>query len=330
MERRMKPLIIVLLSLLLCLGAATGSRVTPAESTPPAQAQTQTDSKAVVLYAENGLWGAKTAGGRVLIEPAWYYLRKMSSSVLIARKSGGANDRYGLLSTDGDLRAPLIYTSFHQLTDDIWAAELTETGSSREQYHLYREDGTRWQDAVWDTCTCADGLLTLTSGQNSFSYAVTEDGWQRQAWHSEHSVGIHTLRMEWDEAQLSLLPEDEILLELGDAAAAYLTYLFLTGEAPDASLLTAEDTASLRVGYRYRNCTLATANVSRLRILQTDGYPSYSIQLSVTYRRDRTDDEAVISDTAMLLTVTRNAAGEYTYSGFTDIQAQAAPSSILN
>ncbi len=335
-ESRIKLLILVLLSLLLCLGALLSSAMYRRDPDGDAEAdtgtQTQTDSTAVMLYSENGLWGAKTAGGKVMIEPAWYYLRKMSGNVLIARDGSGANDRYGLLGIDGNLLAPLIYTSFQQIADGIWAAELTETGRTGEQYHLYRDDGTRWQDAVWDTCTYEDGMLTLTNKQNRFTYAVSEPDWQLQAWYSEHAVGLHTVRMEWDAAQLAELPmrDAQVLLALGEASADYLTYLFLTGEAPDASLLSAEDTASLRVGYRYRSCTLASAEISRIALIRAEGYPAYSVRMNVTYRRDHSDADPELVNTVMFLTVSRNAAGEYTYSGFTDAQALAAPSSFLN
>lgn len=318
--------ILLLMTVLLCVSAALGERLGAENGSGEGSSHSQS-GRAASLFAENGRWGVKSATGRVLVEPNWYSLRVMSGDVLIARQGGSDRDCFGLMRTNGDLIVPLVYTSFHQMTDDIWAAELKEGG--RECYHLYHGDGTRWVDAAWDTCTYDDGLLTLTDGRNEFSYQIADGKLLRQSWYSEHAVGLHTVRMQFSEGALRLLPEDSVLRALGDAAADYFVYLFLTGEAPDASLLTAEDTASLKTARRYRNCTLATAEVSRLLQLQTGGYPSYLMQIQVTYKRNHAEGKPEVINTAMYLTVTRNAAGAYTYSGFTDTQMAAAPATVL-
>lgn len=327
---RNRAVLLLLLSCLLLLGAVFGSRAaeTAVRREPDGTQTPPADSAAVSLYYESGLWGLRSATGRVLIQPSWHSLRMMSDTVLIARKGGGDNDRYGLLQTNGDLIVPLIYTSFHQIADDIWAAEISE--GSREQYHLYHADGTRWQDAAWDTCTYTDGLLTLTSGRNIFTFTVGDGALHRQSWYSEHDVGLHTVRMQFSEAQLGRFPADDVLLSLGDSAAKYLNYLFLGGDAPDSALISAEDPAAVKVGYRYTNCTLATANVSRLLTLQTGGYPSYLMQIQVTYKRSLAEGKSEIVNTAMYLTITRNAAGAYTYSGFTDTQMAASSAAQIN
>lgn len=321
--------VLVLLTLALFGGAFAANRGKDLAERAGTEESSQTapaDSAAVSLYIDNGLWGLRNATGRMLIEPEWYSLRMMSDSVLIARRGGGENDRFGLLGTNGDLIVPLIYSSFHQIADDIWAAEITE--GSRERYHLYHGDGTRWQDISWDTCTYENDLLTLTAGHNVFNYAVEGGRLRRERWYSEHAVGLHNVRMEFDAGALRSCPEDEVLLSLGNAAADYLNYLFLTGEAPDSALLTAENPAELKVGYRYRSCTLATANVSRLKLLQTGGYPTYLMQLQVTYKRNHTEGNPEVVNTAMYLTVSRNAAGAYTYSGFTDTQMAAVSAAV--
>ena len=112
------------------------------------------------------------------------------------------------------------------------AGELTE--GSKTQYHLYHSNGTRWQDAVWDACDYEDGRLTLTSGQDRFVYAVTDAGMVRQAWYSEHAVGLHTIRMELNAAQLAKLPEDSVLLaDNGLLLTETITYL--PGTIPDTA-----------------------------------------------------------------------------------------------
>lgn len=327
---RNRVFILALLLLILCLGAAVGGMAhdTAVQRDSSSSQAAPADSSAAALFMEGGLYGLRSASGRVLIKPTWYSLRMMSDSVFIARKGGGENDRVGLLQTNGDLIVPLIYKSFHQISDDIWAAEIVEGGS--ERYHLYRSDGTRWRDAAWDTCTCEDGLLTLTDGRNTFTCTEENGVLRRETWYSEHAVGLHTLRMDFSGEQLARLPEDDVLLALGDTAAEYLSYLFLGSDAPDPSLISAEDPAAVKVAYRYTNCTLATANVSRLLTLQTGGYPSYLMQIQVTYKRNHTEGRPEVVYTAMYLTVTRNAAGAFTYSGFTDTQMAASSAAQIN
>lgn len=319
MKRVCKALLLLLLTALLVCGAAGGEHMYKAcASQPPPTVQTPYDGNTFSLYSENGLWGVKNGMGRVLVPPEWYSLREMSDTVLIARRGGRASDLYGLLRIDGDLLTPLVYSAVRRVTDDIWAAELTE--NAQKQYHLYRGDGILFCDAAWDSCTAADGVLSLTQSGNQFSYTLRDGQWRRCAWVSSHDVGGESVRMEWDEAMLGLLPADDVLTALGDMAAGYLTYLFVTGEVPDPSLLAAVDNAALKVAYRYRECSLTSAFISRIKTLRTEGYPAYLMQIQVHYRAG---EETV--QTAMYLTVTRNAAGAYAYSDFLDTRTLILP-----
>ena len=90
MNRRLKLLILVLMYAVLILSAAILSfrLASPAGGTPEPEAQPAGNRNSVTLFeGASGLWGAANANGRVLIEPNWRYLRIMSDSVLIDRKS---------------------------------------------------------------------------------------------------------------------------------------------------------------------------------------------------------------------------------------------------
>ena len=52
------------------------------------------------------------------------------------------------------------------------------------------------------------------------------------------------------------------------------------------------------------------------------------MQLQVTYKRNHTEGKPEVVNTAMYLTVSRNAAGAYTYSGFTDTQMAAVSAAV--
>lgn len=328
MNRRLRLLVIILLAAVLFLSAAIVSSrlsgnqpVTENAGTAPAAGRS-----AVILFeGQNGLKGARTANGRVLIEPTWYYLRTMSDSVLIARRGSGKSDHYGLIAENGELLVPFLYRSFYPADSaggDLWLASFEENG--RQYYHLYHADGTRWTDTAWDTCTYADGVLSLGSGANRWT-VVPENGQLRPtSWHTEMPVGLHQLVTDLDEASLRRLPPVDTIMQLSEAAADYLAYLFVTKTPPDASLISAESAAAVRVEYRYNSCRLISADISRIGTGTTEGLPSYILQMQVRYQRPDEDGTLNIIDTAMILRITQNSAGAFTYSEFSDLQMNAA------
>lgn len=320
MEQRTRILTVVLLTAVLCLGAARTAYRMQQHSIAAAQENSEPrapSQQGVQLYVENGLWGARTPSGRVLAEPIWYYLRVMSDDVLIAKKQVSEDTRAGLIRTNGELLVPFLYRSIEQAGDDLWIAELP--AESGNHCHLYRSDGTRWSDTEWESCeTDADGNAMLSAGDCSLVVRQQDGKAERMSWHSLHSVGLHSLRLDFDAAQLAVLPDSDTLLHLGDAAAGYLTYLFIDDGLIEPSLISGENPESLYAAPRYQSCFLQNAAVSRVRLLETAGFPTYLLQLRVSYRWDRPAGGSEDIDTAMYLTVSRNAAGGYTYSGFSD------------
>ena len=275
------------------------------------------DAGAVELYAEDGLWGARSPSGRVLTEPGWQYLHIMGDDVLIAKQQTADGLRTGLIRTNGELLMPFLYDSIEQEGDNLWAARFREEG--RSQYHLYRSDGTRWSDTAWSSLEVdREGNAILTADRCSLAIRLNGDRLSRTAWHSVHSVGLHTLRLDFDAAQLAALPDSDTLLHLGDAAADYLTYLSISDRQIDRALFSGENPDALDAAPRYKDCYLQSAAVNRLRLLTTTGFPVYLMQLQVTYRREAAEGAQGEIRTAMYLTVSRNAAGGYTYSGFSD------------
>lgn len=323
MNRRQKLLMLTLLAAVLSLIAAILSfRLAEPEGDPTDSGTPTAEARSTVelFPGSNGRWGARTASGRVLIEPTWYYLKKMSDAVLIARYSDGKTDRFGLITANGAQLVPFLYTSI-SLADptepDLWFARFTENG--RECCHLYHADGTRWSDTAWESCTFESGLLSVSQG-----YDVREgrlrDG--RISWISrrtEYPVGLHRLILELDEQELRQLPSAETVSQLSEAAAEFLRYLFVTQQAPDGLQGNAENSAA-----EYRSCRLISAEISRIKLRQTDGLPSYLVQMQVDYQRTEDDGTMECIRTAMELTLTQNAAGAVTYTDFADAQMNAA------
>lgn len=277
------------------------------------------------FVGSNGLWGARTANGRVLIEPTWSYLRTMSDTVLIARRNNGKADQFCLIRTNGEQLVPFLYSSI-ALADntepDLWIARFTENDAS--YVHLYHADGTRWSDTAWESCSYSGGVLAVALG-NEQRQGVLRDGrieWQSR--YAEYPIGLHKLVMEQTDMQRAQLPSAETLSQLGEVSAAFLRYLFVTHIAPDASLISSENTAEIRVDYRYLSCRLVSAEISRVKQRKTEGLPSYLVQIQMAYQRNADDGTLERIETALELVITQNASGAYTYSSFTDSQMNAA------
>lgn len=334
MNRSQKLFVFLLVTAVLCLTAAILSfRLSaPAEDTSDADTQHESSSSAISLFVgSNGLWGARAANGRVLIEPAWPYLRIMSDTVLIARRNDGKADHFGLIRTNGEQLVPFLYTSV-MLADsaepDLWLARFTENDA--QYVHLYHADGTRWSDTAWEICTYGDGSLSVAAGNERRQGVLREGSIRWQSWYAEYPVGLHQLVMAQDNIQTAQLPPISVLSQLGEASAEFLRYLFVTKTAPEAFPISAENMADIRVDYRYPSGRLVSAEVSRVKIRETDGLPSYLVQIQVVYQRTADDGKQERIETAMELVITRNAAGAYTYSSFSDSQMNAASGGRIN
>ena len=329
MNRRLKLLILALLAAVLFLSTAILSfrLASPAGEQTEPETQPAGNGTGVSLFeGTNGLWGAVNANGRVLMEPTWSNLRIMSDSVLVARRSSGRFASYGLIRTNGEQLVPFIYQSVVPVAasgSDLWVASFAENG--KDYFHLYHADGTRWSDTAWDSYTYEDDVLTLESGADKYQGVLQGGQIEWTALSTSYPVGLHTLTVDFDETELKHLPPADILNEIGNASADYLRYLFITKQHPDKSLLPEESKAEVLVDYRYISTRLVTAEISRIKTLETDGLPAYLVQMQVKYQV--TDEHGGIEDvihTAMMLKLTRSASGTLTYSSFTDSQMNAA------
>lgn len=325
MNRRLKLLILALPAAVLVLSAAIVSfrLASPAGEEPLPETQPAGNGNAVSLVeGANGLWGAVNANGRELIEPTWDYLRIMSDSVLIARRNDSKSENLGLIWTNGEQLVPFIYQSIIPVAasnSDLWIASFTE--NEKQYYHLYHADGTRWSDTAWDDYSYEGGTLTLQCGECCRKGILRDQRIEWTDWQMVYPIGLHTLTVDLDETELKRLPPAETLSDIGEAAAAYLRYLFITKQPPEDSLLPQENSEKVRVDYRYISCRLVSAEISRIKVLETDGLPSYLVQMQVKYQDMDGND---VIRTSMLLTLTRNAAGALTYSDFRDSQMSAA------
>jgi len=321
MNRRLKVLVLLLLMAVLLLSAAIAGMAfsgygTKKEVNDPQEPE---PAASVTLFVgQNGLWGARAANGRILIEPAWYYLRAMSDTVLIARRSGGASDNFGLIRISGEQLVPFLYSSFETKGADFWVAALKEDG--RQKYHIYRADGTRLTNESWDYVDYSDGNLTVTLNGSRYSGKISGVT-HRITWtdiHEEFPVSHFKLTVDLNTNLLRQMPSTDTVHQIGEAAASYLEYLFVTRE--NAGNISTEDTAD---AHAYEGCQLKNAEISRITALETEGYPKYLVQMQVQYQTLNENGKPELVRSAFLLTMGRNATGEFEYTGFSDVQMKA-------
>ncbi len=325
MNRRFRLLVLVLLTAVLFLSAAIASLAFSGSGKPAKKngEQAETTGKPVSLFVQNGLWGARTANGRVLIEPTWYYLRAMSDSVLIARRSDGKQDRFGLIRTNGEQLVPFLYSAFEPRGNDLWIAALSENGTVK--YHLYHADGTRWINRSWDSAEYTNGVLSVKEGESSYQGTLSGSGggitWTN--WQQVCPVGISRLVMNLDEEQLRKLPAADVLQHLGSSCAEYLTYLFITRTPPEDARISAEDPGRIKADRYYTNCRFRDAAITRVLELKTDRFPMYTVWMDVRFEETDSSGNTQNVRTGMTLQISRNATGDYTFFSFTDARLEA-------
>lgn len=328
----MKLLILALLTAILILTAAIASLAMEGKETDHILTDNAGSGSSVTLYVQNGLWGIRTNSGRTVTEPRWSDLKVMNDTMLIAKEGIGTRRRYGIIDNKGDALVPYVYSGFTLMEEqDLWVAELAPEDDAQPQYHLYSTEGLLCSMTPWDSCSEENGLLHLTEGSNRYTALHTEQGLQFQSHYSEHSVGLRKLTMELDTNALARLHTAHTATALGDAAAGFLSYLFVTPDTPlDSALIGSENPSSLLVGSRYIGYRLQSAAVSRVTPLSGDGLPAYRMQIQVRYApADAGNDASRIITTAMVLTVARNGNGDFVYTAFSDIQAELAASAKL-
>jgi len=302
------------LGVLLIVSAFAAGHLQPDPDAPPPR-EPESAASSVLLFTENGRWGAKTGGGRVLLEPTWYHLQVMSGNLLSARKNDG-DSSCGIITADGEQLTPLLYRNMEKILPDVWKAVLI---GKENKVHLYHADGTRWADRAWDTCDVRDGRLILRDG-NTEAVAIPEQNRIRLlSWHAEHPVGLHTLTADFSDDRLNPMPDSDTFAALGETASALLEYLFVSPEKPRAAQYSSDLTA-LADAALYQGCTYENGVIDRITEEQTGGFPAYTMHLLVQYAGVGSDSQRHRYTTAIDLTVSRNASGAYTYSDFEDIR----------
>ena len=316
--KRFQAAFMGILTAMLCAAAYAAGTLQPAADVPP-QDEPEMPASAVMLFVENGLWGARTGGGRVLLEPEWYRLQMMQGNVLAAQK----NDRsrcYGLITTDGEQLTPFFYHSMDEIMPDVWRGVLS---GSEDKIHLYHKDGSRWAERAWDSCDASDGQLRLKDGNVQTVYLAEQNGLHMISYAAEYSVGLHKLSAAFSKEMLASLPEEQELTQIGEAAAAYLEYLFLSPDTPPDSSLFSNASNALGVAYLYRGSTYVSGEISRIFTEEKDdGFPSYQLLMPIRYAVNSEDGQRKQYSTAIRLTISRNSAGMYIYTDFEDVRFQ--------
>lgn len=327
MNRQMKLLILVLLTAILILTSAIVSLAMQGKRNNASIPETGGSNGAVSLYIENGLWGIRTNSGRRITEPKWSNLRVMNDTMLIAKSNAGNARRYGIIDNKGDTLAPAVYSDFDPLSDlSLWVATLADT--EPPQYHLYDAAGQLCFMNAWDSCSTQGTIISLTQGSNRVIADYIQNELQLRSHYSEHTVGLRKLTVNLNRSAMEKLYSPQTAIALGNAAANYLSYLFVTPDTPlDNAVIGSENPSSLLVSSRYNGYRLHSAAIQHIVLVQNDGLPAYRLQIQVRYSPIAAgNDVSRIISTAMLLTVAQNANGDFVYTAFSDIQADLSAS----
>lgn len=327
MNRQMKLLILVLLTAILILTSAIVSLAMQGKRNNASIPETGGSNGAVSLYIENGLWGIRTNSGRRITEPKWSNLRVMNDTMLIAKSNAGNARRYGIIDNKGDTLVPAVYSDFDPLSDlSLWVATLADT--EPPQYHLYDAAGQLCFMNAWDSCSTQGTIISLTQGSNRVIADYIQNELQLRSHYSEHTVGLRKLTVNLNRSAMEKLYSPQTAIALGNAAANYLSYLFVTPDTPlDNAVIGSENPSSLLVSSRYNGYRLHSAAIQHIVLVQNDGLPAYLLQIQVRYSPIAAgNDVSRIISTAMLLTVAQNANGDFVYTAFSDIQADLSAS----
>lgn len=327
MNRQMKLLILVLLTAILILTSAIVSLAMQGKRNNASIPETGGSNGAVSLYIENGLWGIRTNSGRRITEPKWSNLRVMNDTMLIAKSNAGNARRYGIIDNKGDTLVPAVYSDFDPLSDlSLWVATLADT--EPPQYHLYDAAGQLCFMNAWDSCSTQGTIISLTQGSNRVIADYIQNELQLRSHYSEHTVGLRKLTVNLNRSAMEKLYSPQTAIALGNAAANYLSYLFVTPDTPlDNAVIGSENPSSLLVSSRYNGYRLHSAAIQHIVLVQNDGLPAYRLQIQVRYSPIAAgNDVSRIISTAMLLTVAQNANGDFVYTAFSDIQADLSAS----
>lgn len=327
MNRQMKLLILVLLTAILILTSAIVSLAMQGKKNNASIPETGGSNGAVSLYIENGLWGIRTNSGRRITEPKWSNLRVMNNTMLIAKSNAGNARRYGIIDNKGDTLVPAVYSDFDPLSDlSLWVATLADT--EPPQYHLYDAAGQLCFMNAWDSCSTQGTIISLTQGNNRVIADYMQNELQLRSHYSEHTVGLRKLTVNLNRSAMEKLYSPQTAIALGNAAANYLSYLFVTPDTPlDNAVIGSENPSSLLVSSRYNGYRLHSAAIQHIVLVQNDGLPAYRLQIQVRYSPIAAgNDVSRIISTAMLLTVAQNANGDFVYTAFSDIQADLSAS----
>ncbi len=327
MNRQMKLLILVLLTAILILTSAIVSLAMQGKRNNASIPETGGSNGAVSLYIENGLWGIRTNSGRRITEPKWSNLRVMNDTMLIAKSNAGNARRYGIIDNKGDTLVPAVYSDFDPLSDlSLWVATLADT--EPPQYHLYDAAGQLCFMNAWDSCSTQGTIISLTQGSNRVIADYIQNELQLRFHYSEHTVGLRKLTVNLNRSAMEKLYSPQTAIALGNAAANYLSYLFVTPDTPlDNAVIGSENPSSLLVSSRYNGYRLHSAAIQHIVLVQNDGLPAYRLQIQVRYSPIAAgNDVSRIISTAMLLTVAQNANGDFVYTAFSDIQADLSAS----
>lgn len=210
MSRRVRPLVIVLLLLIILLVFGI-FRARSTESFVggelPSTASSTDLTYAVYRDPETGLYGVRDSTGRVRIAPEWEMLNSVSADRYIAGGRIGRTMLYGMIDLEEKLIIPQVCRSINSLGYGVLAAELAADGT----YLFYNRSGALIFPDSWDTYTLTGKTLRLFDTQRYLTGTLVSD---------DIAVSAVRLTVPMLNRRLSLSLEEDVLAEIQGYSAA--------------------------------------------------------------------------------------------------------------
>lgn len=309
MSRRVRPLVIVLLLLILLLAFGI-FRAHSTESLHvgelPHTAVGSELTYAVYLDPGTGQYGVRDSTGRIRIAPEWETINRVASDCYIVGSRIDRTMRYGMIDLEEKLIIPQVCRSITSLGYGVLAAELDADGT----YLFYNRSGTLIFPDSWETYTLTGTTIRLFDTQRHLTGTLVSDDIEISAVRLTVPMLNRKLSLSLDADALGA--DDYTAAEDAfSACAVYLGAMIRDDYAAAYPLIRPDAYRETVYSGLFAGCSLKELTADGFSAFQ-DTERGYSLTFTMTYTRVITPSKG--EDAAVTETCTRHLTLELTRS----------------
>lgn len=128
-----------------------------------------------IFRGDSGLYGIIDQSSRIIVADEWDLLEFTGNGKCTASKSVRGKKLSGCIDYEGNIVVPLIYKSISRHRAGNFTFYLAQAESDGSCV-VYDDDFTPCLGRSWDSCSFDSGELTLTSGNGTYTYSVSDSG----------------------------------------------------------------------------------------------------------------------------------------------------------